>query len=79
MPFSLEGFPASSHKSALPQQFFNHKGLQSSIWEVLEPQQMAGLGLSFKGVLVRSDRKEKKSALEFSPWKRKPKTLDRFF
>lgn len=52
MPFSPEGFPASSHKSAPPQQFFNHKGLQSSVWEVLEPQQMSWQDWGFKGMLV---------------------------
>lgn len=74
--------PVREQKNAIPHTGFSsqqpqkpssatilwRKGWQSCIPEVLELQQIAEAGLSFKGISV-GIRKEKKSMEEFSPWK----------
>lgn len=64
----IQGSSASSHKSHLLLQSLSHKGQPSYIPEVLELQQMAEAGLSFKGISV-GVRKQKKSTQEFFPCK----------
>lgn len=67
MPFSLTGSPASSHQSSPPQQSLDCKGLRRYSWEVLEPQQTAEPGLSFKGVLVEERQEGKEISTTIFP------------